>query len=143
MRFRDPASIAYHRFGPHLDNQGVISIPPDDVRPKDFVDGITLRLPHRGPVRPYRSLMDTSAPRSYWVMPSRRWRRAHEVALGEIDAGMAQQVVSRGAVEIEVRQDEIEQQYLAGEFALVVAELKDDLLVLGAVDLLGVDALAE
>jgi hypothetical protein len=37
MRFRDPAPIAERYFGSDLDKQSMISIPPDGVRPKDFV----------------------------------------------------------------------------------------------------------
>src|SRR5215813_8422797 len=70
-------------------------------------------------------------------------RCAHEIALAELDAAVAQDVVGGGAVEIEVRQDEIEQQSLPGELALVVAELERDVLVLGAVDLRRFEALAE
>ena len=54
---------------------------------------------------------------------------------------MAQDVIRRCAVEIEVRQDEILQQPLPRELALVGAELDSDVLVLGAVDLLGLDGL--
>src|SRR5262245_49759791 len=72
-----------------------------------------------------------------------RDRLAHEVALAELEAAVAQDVVGGGAVEIEVRQDEIEQQRLAGELALVAAELERDVLVLGAVDLRRLEALAE
>src|SRR5215467_16053368 len=79
------------------------------------------------------------------LQPPRSQRRwcAHEVALGELQAGMAQEVVGGAAEEIEVRQDEVEQQRLPGELALVRAELEHDVLVLGAVDLLGLEALAE
>jgi hypothetical protein len=42
---------------------------------------------------------------------------------------MAQDVIRRGAVEIEVRQDEILQQPLPRELALVGAELDSDVLV--------------
>jgi hypothetical protein len=48
---------------------------------------------------------------------------------------MAQDVIRRCAVEIEVRQDETLQQPLPRELALVGAELDGDVLVLGAVDL--------
>src|SRR5262245_64607539 len=72
-----------------------------------------------------------------------RHRRAHEVALAELDAGVAQDVVGGGAVEIEIRQDEVEQQRLSGELALVGAELERDVLVLGAVDLRRLEGLAE
>jgi hypothetical protein len=62
-------------------------------------------------------------------------RRAHEIALAELDPTMAQDVIRRCAVEIEVRQDKILQQPLPRELALVGAELDGDVLVLGAVDL--------
>src|SRR5205807_8030390 len=68
-------------------------------------------------------------------------RRPHEVALAELDAAVAQDVVGGGAVEIEVRQDVVQQQPLSGELALVGAELDRDLLVLGAVDLRRLEAL--
>src|SRR5271166_737977 len=62
-------------------------------------------------------------------------RRAHEIALAELDSAMAQDVVRCCAVKIEVWQDEILQQRLPRELALVGAELDGDVLVLGAVDL--------
>ena len=71
-------------------------------------------------------------------------RRAHEVALAELDAAMAQDVVGRGAVEIEVRQRVVEQQRLPRELALGAAREGDlDLLVLAAVDLRRLQALDE
>src|SRR5262245_41248232 len=70
-------------------------------------------------------------------------RLAHEVALAELDPAVTHEVVGGGAVEVKVRQDEIEQQGLPGELALVAAERKRDLLVLGAVDLGRLEALAE
>jgi hypothetical protein len=69
------------------------------------------------------------------LLSSEIQRRAHEVALAELDPAMAQDVIRRCAVEIEVRQDEILQQPLPRELALVGAELDCDVLVLGAVDL--------
>ena len=67
---------------------------------------------------------------------SRRRRRAHEVALAELDAALPQDVVGRGDVEIEVRQRIAEQQALALELARVAVRERDaDVLVLGAVDL--------
>jgi len=45
-------------------------------------------------------------------------RRSHEVALAELDAAVAQDVVGGGAVEIEIRQHMIEKQPLPGELAL-------------------------
>src|SRR6202023_2187179 len=62
-------------------------------------------------------------------------RRAHKISLAELDPAMAQDVIRRCAVKIEVRQDEILQQPLPREFALIGAELDGDVLVLGAVDL--------
>ena len=53
---------------------------------------------------------------------------------------MAQDVVGGGAVEIEIRQHVIEQQPLPAELAFVAAELENELLVLGAVDLGGLEA---
>src|SRR5438552_14811303 len=68
-------------------------------------------------------------------------RLAHEVALAELDPAMAQDVVGGRAVEIEVRQDEVEQKRLPRELALVRAKLERDLLVLGAVDLRRLESL--
>ena len=48
---------------------------------------------------------------------------------------MAQDVVGGRAVEEEIRQDEIEEESLAGKFSFAGAEFDRDLLVLGAVDL--------
>jgi hypothetical protein len=62
-------------------------------------------------------------------------RRVHEIALGELDAAMAQDVIRRCAVEIEIRRDEILQQPVPRKFALVGAKLDGDILVLRAVDL--------
>src|SRR5262249_41627538 len=67
-----------------------------------------------------------------------RDRRAHEIALAELDPAVAQDVVGGGAVEIEVRQRVGEQQRLAGELARRPARERDlDRLVLAAVDLHG------
>src|SRR5215468_9511899 len=75
---------------------------------------------------------------------SKRDRRAHEIALAELDAAMAQDVVGGGAVEIEVRQRVGEQQRLAGELARRPARKRDlDRLVLAAVDLRGLQAFEE
>src|SRR5215471_12252675 len=75
---------------------------------------------------------------------SKRDRRAHEIALAELDAAMAQDVVGGGAVEIEIGQRAGEQQRLTGELARRPARERDlDLLVLAAVDLRGLEALEE
>src|SRR5438034_11682394 len=72
-----------------------------------------------------------------------RRRRAHEIALADLDATLPDDVVGGGGVEIEVRQGVAEQQALAGELAGLAAREGDlDLLALGAVDLGGLDALA-
>src|SRR5262245_52330590 len=64
------------RFDSHfcnqLDNQSVISMPPDGVRPKDFVYQGSLTLVAGEPAWPYRSSTDTSAPIP--AMPPRRRR---------------------------------------------------------------------
>src|SRR5262249_17573127 len=68
----------------------------------------------------------------------KRDRRAHEIALAELDPALAQDVVGGRAVEIEVRQRVGEQQRLAGELARRPARERDlDRLVLAAVDLRG------
>src|SRR5262245_62336502 len=73
-----------------------------------------------------------------------RYRRAHEIALAELDPAMTQDVIGRGAVEIKVRQRVVEQQRLARELAGGTARKRDlDLLVLAAVDLRGLEALDE
>src|SRR6185436_2215561 len=65
-----------------------------------------------------------------------RRRAAHEIALAELDAALADDVVGRGGVEIEVRQAVAEQQALSGEVARLPAWEGDlDLFPLGAVDL--------
>src|SRR5262245_34265996 len=67
-----------------------------------------------------------------------RDRRAHEIALAELNPALAQDVVGGGAVEIEIRQRVGEQQRLAGELARRSARERDlDRLVLAAVDLRG------
>src|SRR5436190_10000206 len=71
-----------------------------------------------------------------------RRRCAHEIALADLDAALADDVVGGGGVEIEVRQRVAEQQALAGELAGLAAREGDlDLLALGAVDLALLDAL--
>src|SRR3979490_3013195 len=73
---------------------------------------------------------------------SLRRRRAHEVALADLDAALADDVVGGGGVEIEVRQGVAEQQALAGELAGLAAREGDlDVLAFGAVDLALLDAL--
>src|SRR3569623_747859 len=75
--------------------------------------------------------------------PLRR-RRAHEIALADLDAAAADDVVSRGGMEIEVRQAAAEQQALSGEvldIAVGCGEL--DFLGVGAVDLALLDGLEE
>src|ERR1700730_17461341 len=69
------------------------------------------------------------------LLSSEVHQRAHEIALAEIDPAMAQDVIRGCAVEIEVRQDEVLQQPLSRELALVGAELDGGVLVLGAVHL--------
>src|ERR1051325_5593268 len=65
-----------------------------------------------------------------------RRRAAHEIALADLDAALADDVVGRGGVEIEVRQGAAEQQALPGELAGLATRERDlDLLALGAVDL--------
>src|SRR5438445_4103309 len=65
-----------------------------------------------------------------------RRRRAHEIALADLDAALADDVVGGGGVEIEVRQRIAEQQALPGELADLPAREGDlDFLALGAVDL--------
>src|SRR5258707_11492395 len=65
-----------------------------------------------------------------------RRRRAHEIALADLDAALANDVVGGGGVEIEVGQGVAEQQALAGELAdLPARECDLDFLALGAVDL--------
>jgi hypothetical protein len=56
---------------------------------------------------------------------------------------MAQDVVSGGGVKIEVRQTEIEQERLPIEVALSARKLDNDLFVLGAVDLVRLEALTK
>src|SRR5438045_6479336 len=71
-----------------------------------------------------------------------RRRRAHEVALADLDAALPDDVVGGGGVEIEVRQRIAEQQALAGELANLPAREGDlDLLAFGAVDLARLHAL--
>src|SRR5581483_4110120 len=69
--------------------------------------------------------------------------RSDVVALRELDAVVAKDVVRRGDVEIEVRQRVSEQVLHAGEVDLARAELEMDLLVLGAFELRRGDALDE
>src|SRR5882757_4389259 len=65
-----------------------------------------------------------------------RRRRAHEIALADFDAALADDVVGGGGVEIEIWQRIAEQQALAGELTDLPAREGDlDLLALGAVDL--------
>src|SRR5262249_15056857 len=74
----------------------------------------------------------------------KRYGRAHEVALAELDAAMAQDVVGGGAVEKEIRQRVGQQQRLPGELARRPAGKSDlDRFVLGAVDLRGLQTLEE
>src|SRR5690242_19586868 len=71
-----------------------------------------------------------------------RWRRAHEIALADLDAAAADNVVGRGRMEIEVRQATTQQQALSGkvhDVAIGRGEL--DLLGVGAVDLALLDGL--
>src|SRR5277367_1419633 len=70
-----------------------------------------------------------------------RWR-AHEVALGEFDAALPDDVVGGGGVKPEVWQAVAEQKALAGKLAcLPVRQGDGDVLALGAVDLARLDAL--
>src|SRR5262245_43807583 len=95
-------------------------------------------LLRRGPSSRFLPTIARREKRAQFPRPARLQRhgRAHEVALAEIDAAMAQDVVGGGAMEKEVRQRVGEQQRLAGELARRSARERDlDLLVLGAVDL--------
>ena len=69
------------------------------------------------------------------------YRRSHEIALAQLDAAMAQDVVGGGGLEIEIRQTEVQQKRLPFELALAARKLDNDLLVLGAVDLQRLEAL--
>jgi len=71
------------------------------------------------------------------------YRRSHEIALAELDAAMAQDVVGGGGVKIEIRQTEIQQERLSLELALSAREFDNDLLVLSTVDLNWLEALDE
>src|SRR6185437_16975890 len=68
---------------------------------------------------------------------------AHEVALAELDAVMAQDVVSGRGVEIEVRQSVVIEEDPGFERAIVRAELHGDAALFFPVDLRGVEALQE
>ena len=70
-----------------------------------------------------------------------RSQRTDEVGLAERDAVVAQDVVGRGKVKIEVRQREHEQEVEAREVDGMAAELPRDRAVLGAVDLRGLERL--
>src|SRR6202034_2687459 len=71
-------------------------------------------------------------------------RRPHEIALADFDAAMAQDVVSRGAVEIKIRQRISQEQRLSGEVARRSARERDlDRLVLAAVDLRSLETFDE
>src|SRR5260370_35271695 len=65
----------------------------------------------------------------------------YEIAFPDFDAGLAQDCVGGGAVEIEVRQDEMREVLLAGELQGVAGDIEHDLARLAAVDLLGLEAL--
>src|SRR5689334_7493090 len=70
-----------------------------------------------------------------------RGHLAHEVALTELDAETAQDVVSRGGVEIEIRHREVVEVSLGAEIARLAAGGDRDLLVLSPVELVGLEAL--
>src|SRR5215471_2132069 len=82
--------------------------------------------------------------RIWYLCASERHRRPHEVSLAELDAAVAQDVVSGGAVEEEVGQRIGKKQRLAGELPRRAARERDlDRLVLGAVDLTRLEPLEE
>src|SRR5215469_1190686 len=70
-----------------------------------------------------------------------RSARAEVIALADLDAGMPQDVVGGGDVEIEVRQPEMEQEVLALEGQGVGADRQRDLAGFAAVDLGRLEAL--
>src|SRR5882757_1616273 len=71
-----------------------------------------------------------------------RRRRAHEIALADLDAALANDVVGGGGVEIEVRQAAAEQQALPGEVHDVAVRRGElDLLGVGAVNVALADGL--
>src|SRR4051812_5067989 len=73
--------------------------------------------------------------------PLRR-RRAHEVALADLDAALPDDVVSGGGVKIKVRQAAAQQQALAGEVRDVPVRRGElDFLAVGTVDLALLDSL--
>src|SRR5260370_31461423 len=65
----------------------------------------------------------------------------YEIAFPDFDAGLAQDCVGGGAVEIEVRQDEMREVLLAGELQGVAGDIEHDRARLAAVDLLGLEVL--
>ena len=64
---------------------------------------------------------------------------AEEIPFPDLDARLTQDCVGRGAMEIEVRQCEVEQILLAGELQRIATDGEDDLAALAAVDLLGLE----
>src|SRR5262245_60552712 len=65
------------------------------------------------------------------------------VALAHVEAVVAQDVVGGGDVEVEVRDRASQQELHAAELRVVAGHLDRQLLVLGAVDLLGLEGLEE
>jgi len=64
-----------------------------------------------------------------------------EIAFPDLDAAVAQDCVRGRAMEIEVRQGEVQQILLSRELQRVAADAEHDLAVLAAVDLLGLEGL--
>src|SRR5437660_1526674 len=67
----------------------------------------------------------------------------HEVALADLDAETAQDVVSGSRVEIEIRHREVIEVVLGAEVTRLAARGDGDLLVLSSVELVGLEALQE
>src|SRR5207248_830586 len=66
-------------------------------------------------------------------------QRADKIGLAEVDAIVAQDVVRRRGVEVEVRKRELHQIIDAGEFLRLAANRAHDFTSLGSVDLFGLE----
>src|ERR1700753_4084144 len=79
----------------------------------------------------------------WYVTEALRRHRAHEVALADLNAETAQDVVGRIRVEIKIRHREVIEVGLGAEITGLAAGGDGDLLVLPPVELVGLQALQE
>src|SRR6266851_1966059 len=110
------------------------------LHPRSVIRGLDPRIHRKGSLVRERWIAGSSP--AMTEVGLQLHRRAHEIALAELNAAMAQNVVGGGAVKIKIRQRVVEKERLARELARGPARQGElDLLLLAAVDVAWLEAL--